>query len=149
MLLSAVSASVVAQSSSEISEGLMNNPVFIGCEHVCAGISFVIWLFSAHCMLVYSECIYCTAALHLLYGTVATVFICTHKSPVFGARLPRRLMAMVCAGLRFDIKRETPLTVRDHVSSTLLWYRTTLSDHHCTGVQLLITAVLRWTGNIN
>ena len=29
MLLSAVSVSVVAQSSSEIPEGLMNNPVFV------------------------------------------------------------------------------------------------------------------------
>ena len=32
MLLSAVSVLVVAQSSSEIPEGLMNNPVFLKCE---------------------------------------------------------------------------------------------------------------------
>ena len=32
MLLSAVSVLVVAQSSSEIPEGLMNNPVYVGCN---------------------------------------------------------------------------------------------------------------------
>ena len=32
MLLSAVSALVVAQSSSEIPEGLMNNPVYMRCQ---------------------------------------------------------------------------------------------------------------------
>ena len=34
MLLSAVSFLVVAQSSSEVPEGLMNNPVFVGLTSV-------------------------------------------------------------------------------------------------------------------
>ena len=36
MLLSAVSVLVVAQSSSEIPEGLMNNPVYSGCNSCCS-----------------------------------------------------------------------------------------------------------------
>ena len=35
MLLSAVSVLVVAQSSSEIPEGLMNNPVYLLCRKLC------------------------------------------------------------------------------------------------------------------
>ena len=45
MLLSAVSVLVVAQSSSEIPEGLMNNPVFIGQftqQWFCSVCSFVL-----------------------------------------------------------------------------------------------------------
>jgi len=90
---------------------------FIGCEHVCAGISFVSWLFSVQCMIVNSEYIYCIVVLHLLCDTVAPVFISTHESPVFGIQLPKRLVAMICAGLRFDTKRENPLPVRDPLGS--------------------------------
>ena len=36
MLLSAVSVLVVAQSSSEIAEGLINNPVYIKCNQICS-----------------------------------------------------------------------------------------------------------------
>jgi len=41
MLLSAVSVLVVAQSSSEIPEGLMNNPVFICLSSTFFDISFI------------------------------------------------------------------------------------------------------------
>ena len=44
MLLSAVSVLVVAQSSSEIPEGLMNNPVFIDMyKYLCKFISILIY----------------------------------------------------------------------------------------------------------
>ena len=36
MLLSAVSVLVVAQSSSEVPEGLMNSPVFLQCDPLCS-----------------------------------------------------------------------------------------------------------------
>ena len=54
MLLSAVSVLVVAQSSSEIPEGLMNNPVFMSCVDLRANsidheLTFI----------TYTECVYC------------------------------------------------------------------------------------------
>ena len=55
--------------------------------------------------------IYCVTLWHL-YLEVPTTVHC------YEARLSKRLMAMICAGLRFDIKRETPppqLPGRDHV----------------------------------
>ena len=47
MLLSAVSVLVVAQSSSEIPEGLMNNPVFVKNALVCLFLficTFINWI---------------------------------------------------------------------------------------------------------
>ena len=46
MLLSAVSVLVVAQSSSEIPEGLMNNPVFLKIPRMSIRSSAAIWSLS-------------------------------------------------------------------------------------------------------
>ena len=50
MLLSAVSALVVAQSSSEISEGLMNNPVYM--RHIYTYICIYIYIYMCVCVCV-------------------------------------------------------------------------------------------------
>jgi len=44
MLLSAVSVLVVAQSSSEIPEGLMNNPVFSAAKHVYSLLKVILFV---------------------------------------------------------------------------------------------------------
>jgi hypothetical protein len=43
MLLSAVSVWIVAQSSSEIPEGVMNNPVYV-CSMAVTGCDAIFWL---------------------------------------------------------------------------------------------------------
>ena len=49
MLLSAVSVLVVAQSSSEIPEGLMNNPVLVTCTDTSTLEKFVATTYSQSC----------------------------------------------------------------------------------------------------
>ena len=52
MLLSAVSVLVVAQSNSEIPEGLMNNPVYIYvCVCVCVCIHIYIYIYIYICII--------------------------------------------------------------------------------------------------
>ena len=61
MLLSAVSVLVVAQSSSEIPEGLMNNPVYM---YVCVYIYIYIYMCVCLCVCV------CITYIHLINYTV-------------------------------------------------------------------------------
>ena len=56
MFLSAVSVLVVAQSSLEVSEGLMNNPVFIGSTDRGFGFSVISALFRLICVSMFNCC---------------------------------------------------------------------------------------------
>ena len=82
MLLSAVSVLVVAQSSSEIQEGLMNNPVYSECVSVALGIQDTtnmrrIILSSAACLaLPYSST-------YLFHGTIFGQKVTENKTPPF------------------------------------------------------------------